>query len=802
MLPVFKGKKCRYFIAIQKNVTVLKKDNSPDKWRPEELAMWLEFHGLPSFSQLIIKQRVTGAKFLKLSKSKILNYGFVLRSDQEDILKASSYLKENIKSPFGNSSKPNNAPEYSPELVQSVNYSIDFQAPSELNYWEKEGRKNANILFKAYYREEIFLFLWPVATASLETIKNEICVQFEIPNSRLTYLNVAAGTTTLVTNEDIFKEIINEEVGTIKFHVEEEEKDLLALSSILYTIPDPIIVVNSLLHVLFSNEAANTIFKVSNASFLPNAIQIFPELPVDFAQYTHIQTIMKVSTGDIPVTLTVTNHRGNTFMLSIHLQGPLPNLITTNGFHKKRKRHSKQSKTQESVESKHPKKAPKPIVNSSPVVTSIPLRNLDSLDYSDSDDSLDSPATPNTCERFFVQIEEGSRSTLSRTLDQILCSSSNDKISMFLSSYKMFHTKETILEELMFFCKHYFNDETLKKSKEMDIFTNISENFAFLLELWTEMYPSDFKSSTFRNLFIQLLEVFPHHSKTNCIKLKMIKGAKTKDKKTSLVDQFTLGLISHSSPQDIANALTAKDMMIFKNLHSEEFYKCSWMKPEKHQLSPNVLALSNSFEVLTKWISQSILVDGVKARAKRIQKFISIAQRLMRQNNFHTMMAIVSGLDFVHVSRLKITWNRVSQQAKSVLEEMKMLMDSKNNFAKYRKALNAVIESGGFAIPYMPVVLRDLTYTYESISNECTLDNIEVMGKQLSPILTLQKRDFNVEEFVVKDSLLQFFITIDPNIDEEEMYQTSLRLEPITDSNRGSYPPTRVSKSVDLRVKC
>merc|ERR1712137_306626 len=89
MLPVFKGKKCRYFIAIQKNVTVLKKDNSPDKWRPEELAMWLEFHGLPSFSQLIIKQRVTGAKFLKLSKSKILNYGFVLRSDQEDILKAS-----------------------------------------------------------------------------------------------------------------------------------------------------------------------------------------------------------------------------------------------------------------------------------------------------------------------------------------------------------------------------------------------------------------------------------------------------------------------------------------------------------------------------------------------------------------------------------------------------------------------------------------------------------------------------------------------------------------------------------------
>merc|ERR1711943_144907 len=275
-----------------------------------------------------------------------------------------------------------------------------------------------------------------------------------------------------------------------------------------------------------------------------------------------------------------------------------------------------------------------------------------------------------------------------------------------------------------------------------------------LLEMWTNMYPGDFNSSSFRKRFIVLLQMLPQQIQTNTLKLKMIKGAKSNSKeKSPFMDQFTLGLISHTSPQDIANALTAKETLLFKKIQPEEFYQCSWMKPEKYQLSPNLLALSDSFENLTQWISQCILIDGTKARAKRIQKFINIAQRLLRQNNFQTMMAVISGLEVIHISRLKNSWELLPQQSKQIFDEMKSLMDSKNNFSHYRKALNSVLQNPDtFAIPYFPIILRDLTYIYEGISSD---------------------------EFTVKDSLLHYFATIDPQSNEEELYQISIQLEPL-----------------------
>merc|ERR1712100_509033 len=379
-------------------------------------------------------------------------------------------------------------------------------------------------------------------------------------------------------------------------------------------------------------------------------------------------------------------------------------------------------------------------------------------------------------------------------------------IGLFLSSYKMFHTKETLLEELMVFVNYYFNDKTMKKAKDTELFENLSRNFIQLLEKWTDMYPGDFSSSSFRKRFIVMLQLLPQHIQTNTLKLKMIKGAKSNPKNNSpLIDQLTLGLISHTSPQDIANALTAKEALLFKKIQPEEFYQCSRMKPEKYQLSPNLLALSDSFENLTQWISQCILIDGTKARAKRIQKFISIAQRLLRQNNFQTMMAVISGLEVIHISRLKKSWELVSQQSKQIFDEMKSLMDSKNNFSHCRKALDSVLQnSETFAIPYFPVILRDLTYIYEGISSDCTMDNIELIGKQLSTILTLQQRNIPSDEFTVKDSLLHYFATIDPQSNEEELYQRSLQLEPIkskTSLKISNNPSSRIVSNSRVEIR-
>merc|ERR1712137_269427 len=75
MLPVFKNKKCRYFIAIQKNVTTIKSSTSVKKWTPAEVAMWLEHRGFRQFSQRIISREVNGSTFLKMDATRALKLG-------------------------------------------------------------------------------------------------------------------------------------------------------------------------------------------------------------------------------------------------------------------------------------------------------------------------------------------------------------------------------------------------------------------------------------------------------------------------------------------------------------------------------------------------------------------------------------------------------------------------------------------------------------------------------------------------------------------------------------------------------
>jgi hypothetical protein len=46
----------------------------------------------------------------------------------------------------------------------------------------------------------------------------------------------------------------------------------------------------------------------------------------------------------------------------------------------------------------------------------------------------------------------------------------------------------------------------------------------------------------------------------------------------------------------------------------------------------------------------------MKNRVKIVERFIKIANKSFKQNNFNTALEIVSGLNLVAVSRLKTTW--------------------------------------------------------------------------------------------------------------------------------------------------
>jgi RasGEF domain len=57
------------------------------------------------------------------------------------------------------------------------------------------------------------------------------------------------------------------------------------------------------------------------------------------------------------------------------------------------------------------------------------------------------------------------------------------------------------------------------------------------------------------------------------------------------------------------------------------------------------------------WVATEICTQPqLKPRVKTIEKFIKIAKECKRLNQYNALLAIVSGLNLVAVSRLKQTW--------------------------------------------------------------------------------------------------------------------------------------------------
>mmetsp|Transcript_108007 Transcript_108007/g.161585 ORF Transcript_108007/g.161585 Transcript_108007/m.161585 type:complete len:426 (+) Transcript_108007:204-1481(+) len=77
MLPIHAPKKkegeVHYFIAIQKDITVLRQPGSnPRKWTPAEVGMWLYHSGLRTFMGSFSEKKINGEKLFELSQDELL----------------------------------------------------------------------------------------------------------------------------------------------------------------------------------------------------------------------------------------------------------------------------------------------------------------------------------------------------------------------------------------------------------------------------------------------------------------------------------------------------------------------------------------------------------------------------------------------------------------------------------------------------------------------------------------------------------------------------------------------------------
>jgi hypothetical protein len=160
-------------------------------------------------------------------------------------------------------------------------------------------------------------------------------------------------------------------------------------------------------------------------------------------------------------------------------------------------------------------------------------------------------------------------------------------------------------------------------------------------------------------------------------------------------------------PLELARQLTIKESRIFCSILPEELLDTEWTR-KTGSLAVNVRAMSTLSTDLAHLVADSILhLEEPKKRATTIKHWVKTANKCLELNNYDSLMAIICSLNLSMISRLKKTWDVVSQKTKATLENLRSIVDVSRNYAVLRQRLQNHVPP---CLPFVGTYLTDLTF--------------------------------------------------------------------------------------------
>ncbi|KAL6072757.1 Exosome complex component CSL4 [Balamuthia mandrillaris] len=227
---------------------------------------------------------------------------------------------------------------------------------------------------------------------------------------------------------------------------------------------------------------------------------------------------------------------------------------------------------------------------------------------------------------------------------------------------------------------------------------------------------------------------------------------------------------------EVARQLTIRASEIFNAIRPSEFFGQPWSKPSTQHLAPNLMALIEYFNFVSRAVATELLQQKkIRERVKVFNKFIRIAEELKELNNFHLLQAFMAGFSNSAVLRLKWTKAKLAKTAKNSLEQLEQLTSMESSFKHYRTLLAATSPP---AIPYVGVCLQDLTFIEDGNRNKVgkliNFQKHKLVHNVITTVTRFQKTPYNLE----KVESVQNFLAALPTADDKKLYALSLKVEP------------------------
>ncbi|PIG84367.1 guanine nucleotide exchange factor [Aspergillus arachidicola] len=234
-------------------------------------------------------------------------------------------------------------------------------------------------------------------------------------------------------------------------------------------------------------------------------------------------------------------------------------------------------------------------------------------------------------------------------------------------------------------------------------------------------------------------------------------------------------------PTELARQLTIIEFNHHARIRPNECLSQKWKKRRSNSTEPStgVNAMILHSNRLANYVGELVLAqDELKKRVSMIKLFVQAADVCRSMNNYATLMSIISGLGQSPVFRLRQTWGLVNPRIRNLLEELRDLMSSEKNWAKYREVLR---QASPPCVPFLGIYLTDLTFIDDGIpdltqSGQINFTKRIKVAEVLQDIQQYQNMPYNLQPVPeIQDFLIR---NLRATKDVSDMYDRSLQLEP------------------------
>uniref|UniRef100_A0A3B4A7Z9 Uncharacterized protein n=1 Tax=Periophthalmus magnuspinnatus TaxID=409849 RepID=A0A3B4A7Z9_9GOBI len=214
-------------------------------------------------------------------------------------------------------------------------------------------------------------------------------------------------------------------------------------------------------------------------------------------------------------------------------------------------------------------------------------------------------------------------------------------------------------------------------------------------------------------------------------------------------EQGTADVLEHMSSKDIANELISYDWELFTAMDEVELvYYVFGQHKFNGSITANLERCVRRFNEIQYWVvTELCLCEDLVKRAILLKKFIKIAAVLKEHRNLNSFFAIMFGLNNSAVQRLHKTWERIPSKIKRVYCQYERLMNPSRNHRAYRLA---VAKLSPPYIPFMPLLLKDMTFIHEGNPNYIDkLVNFEKMVQSNIVFRMVVLSQINIRHYVL-----------------------------------------------------